>query len=786
VTAAEASSELRARCDALVADTSVGGAAFGAALAAVIDASILDVLDRAAWADVAVLALGSYARRELCPGSDLDVLLVHEPGAPIGELADALWYPLWDAGFVLGHATRTVKESRKLAAKDRDTLTALLDARVIGGNAAELGTQVVADVRKRAVANAPALVARLADDSVLRELRPGPIAEMLEPNLKDGAGGLRDLHALDWAGWCHGGPGRDGLVASQTLEPDDGAVLRTARDRLLEVRVALHRTTGRRSDVLALQDQDAVAAMLGRVDADDLMRRLAESTRAVAWIAADVWARSARRRSGRRPEPRPVAIEPGIVELDGRVAVEPDRPLDANVLLRVARCAADRNMTIDRATLRAGRDARPPQWNTEARADLVALLRSGRALIEVVAALDHEDLVTLLLPEWAGVRSRPQRNAYHRFTVDRHLVETVAEAVALLDEPAQPLARAAREVQRVDLLLLGALLHDIAKGRSGDHSDVGAAVAASIGVRIGLDAPGVDTLTWLVRDHLAMADTATRRDLADPVTISRFAARVGDVERLRLLALLTVADSRATGPAAWGPGKAALVEELYERTLAHWTGAPIVPDPSAGEDDAALAGPGVVVEWSELGDGRLRCAVGAPDRPGLLADVAGALSLEGFDIDAAEGHSLAGGRAAEVFDGTDPLARLDDGPSRARAAATIRGVLAGELPVTERLRARRTAYRGDAIDPAAVRIVVAPDESAAATVVEVYAPDAVGLLATVARVFFEANLDVTTVRAATTGELAVDVFYVRDDGSLAAPARVEALDRALRDALGRD
>ncbi len=395
--------------------------------------------------------------------------------------------------------------------------------------------------------------------------------------------------------------------------------------------------------------------------------------------------------------------------------------------------------------------------------------------------------MTRLLPEWAHVRSRPQRNAYHRFTIDRHLMETVAEAASLLDDPGGPNARPVAGLERPDVLLLGALLHDIGKGRKGDHSAAGAALAGAIGTRIGLDVGGVSMLSWLVQDHLAMADTATRRDLSDPVTIERFAARVGDIERLRLLALLTVADSLATGPAAWSTGKAQLIQELYDRTVAHWAGEPAAPP--AVVADETLAGPGVVVVWSDLGGGRLRCAVGAPDRRGLLADVAGALSLEGFDIQAAEGHSLPGGRAAEVYDGADPLLRLAESAGRDRAAATIRAVLAGEVSVAAGIRARRAAYRDDSVAGEPVRVVIVPDEAAGATLVEVYAPDAIGLLATLAQVFVDADLDVTTVRAATTGDRAVDVFYVRDDdggGPWRSPSRVAALERALRDALGRD
>ncbi len=784
-------SEVRARRDALVADRSLRGPAFGAGLAAVVDDALRAALDDGP-ADVAVLALGSYARNELCPGSDVDVLLLTPHGRDVSELADALWYPLWDAGLVLGHAARSAKESLKLAERDLDTLTSLLEGRAVAGDA-DAVDRLVADARVLAHKRRATVIPGLADAATLRRHHPGPVAEMLDPNLKDGAGGLRDLQSLVWAGWCLGEPGGlAALVDADLLAAGDAERLADARDRLLTVRVELHRVTGGRSDVLALQEQDAVASALGAGDADFLLRDLARCARDVAWITDEVFGRlrastaSPRRRGGTAPvEP----LGPGVVRRGGRVELADGTAADAALLVRLARIAAETRLPIGRGTLVALRDVEAPVWTPDARADLVALLRAGEGAIDAFAALDHEDLVARILPEWENVRSRPQRNAYHRFTVDRHLVETVAEAARLLDDPDAPGAHPAAELARPELLLLGALLHDIAKGRPGDHAVVGAAMAELVGARLGLDAAGVDALAWLVRRHLLMADTATRRDLADPITVARFAARVGDPQRLRLLTLLTAADSRATGPAAWGAGKAALVQELYDRTLAYWSGS------AAGGgvhtvDVAVLAGPGVVVDWTELGDDRLRCSVGADDRPGLLAGVAGALALEGFHIDAAEGHSLPGGRAAEVFEGTDSFGRLADPSRRERAAATITGVLDGRISVAEALRERRAAY-GHRRDPAAtanrVDVRVDPEEAVDASVVEVYAPDEIGLLATVAGVFASLNLDVTVAKVATTGELAVDVFYVRDRGAkLADAARIAELGTALRTALTAD
>ena len=785
---------IRARRDELVAASQVRGREFGLALSARVDDTIAAVLSKVGSERVAVLALGSYARRELCPGSDLDILLLHDRRPDIAAVADALLYPFWDAGFVLGHATRSAKESIKLAESDLDTLTGLLDARVIGGGSEPDAVRCIASARKLARRRRGSLIAELADAATVRRLRPGRVAEMLEPNLKEGAGGLRDLHALAWAGWATGSTGgHAALVEAGVVRSEDGAFLDAASATLLDVRVGLHRASGGRSDVLALQDQDAVAAALEYPDADALIRDLAATARRVAWIADDTFARL---RNGSRSRNRaaPVAepLGPGVVTFDGRVALSDGATVDASLVLRLARVAAERGEAIDRHALALMRDAPTPGWTPKSSADFIAVLRQGSRAIDVFEALDHEDLVTRILPEWENVRCRPQRNAYHRFTVDRHLLETVAEAAALLDDPSAPDAHPARTLAHPELLLLGALLHDIAKGRPGDHATLGAASARSIAARLGLPSDHAEILSWLVQDHLLMADTATRRDLSDPATIRRFSDRVGDPERLRLLMLLTVADSRATGPAAWGTGKSALVRELYDRTLAAWSQprSPEFRDRNTEIFEEALTGPGVVVQWRTLDDGRLRCVVGAPDRSGLLADVAGALALEGFDIASAEVRTLAGGRAGEVFVGVDRFDRLSNPAGRDRAAETIRGVLAGEISVIEGLRERRSVYARSAVEAIAnetVRVRVAQDESDDATVVEVFAPDEIGLLATMASVFADQALDVSVARVATTGEQAVDVFYVHERGEkVTDTVRVDALRMALFAALRRD
>jgi [protein-PII] uridylyltransferase len=701
----------------------------------------------------------------LSPGSDVDVVLLHDGRANVAEVADRLWYPLWDAGFVLGHATNTVKEQVSLAERDLHALTAWLDARLVAGDP-DLFDELVGRIRALAVRRRGRLVADLRSAADGRRQKFGLLAEMLEPNLKDGSGGLRDVQSLSWTGWTLGEPGGwAALVDQGYLRPDDPARLAAANERLLDVRVALHRVTGSRSDVLTLQEQDAVAVETGADDADALVRELAGAARTVAWLVTDVFARleATERGPGGRRSGRDRDLGEGVVVRDGRVAFTADARVDATLVLRAAAAAAEMDAPFDRASLERSERIESVEWNAEARDAFVALLRAGRRAVPVFEALDQAGALTRLLPEWDRVRSLPQRNAYHRFTVDRHLLEAVAECAALLadDGLEGEIARRAR----ADLLLLAALLHDLGKGMAGDHSVAGAEAAVELARRIGVDEPGVATLDWLVRHHLALAETATRRDLSEETTITRFGRLVGTVERLDLLYALTVGDSRATGPAAWGPTKAALVRELFVKTDSLFELGVVGPGLEAHRREtverhrALLARRELAIDWREREDGLLECAVAAPDRTGLLARVAGVLALFGFDIRDAAGY-IADGMALEVFDGADRFGRLAEPDDRDAVLTALRGALTGDLPLAEQLRARIRRYRIP--DPGDVAVVIDQEASPSATVVEVHAPDHVGLLAQVASTFADLDVDVRTAKVSTLGERVVDVFYVHD------------------------
>lgn len=760
---------MRKQRESCINNQSLQGASFGLALSQVVDAAIAEAYAGVARDDLVVLALGSYARQELCPASDVDVLLLHRSGS-ISKVADALWYPLWDAGFVLGHGTRTSSEAFHLAENDLETLTSLLDVRVVAGSATVGADALVHRVRRLARRRKDSLIAELAGASTRRRERPGRLAEVLEPDLKEGGGGLRDIHALGWAGWAMGPGGSNALVATGALHTEDLDALALANNALLDTRVGLHRSTGRPSDRLSLQDQDAVASLLGARDADSLVRNLSEHARRVSWITAEAWgaldSRTTPRRGLRRLQSRQNELAEGVVQRQGVVALSPKAVVDGSLVLRTAAIAASINARIERDSLERMRGTSAPVWGAEERDSLITWLLSGYAAIGVAEALDHVGIMTTIFPEWANVRSMPQRNAYHRFTVDRHLLETVAECADLLNSDLNSSgAEVIDGLTRPDILIFSALLHDIGKGQPGDHSEIGAAIARSFAARIGLDIKGTQLLEWLVLNHLLMADTATRRDLDDPATLEQFVAQVRDAETVILLHALTVADSRATGPAAWGPTKAALVLDLRERALLAIQAGSVTAvdvDPFTGYEDAISAGV-LAVEWREIEDGGLQCSVIAPDRPGLLGGVAAALALAGLDISSVNAATHGSGIALEVFTGVDRFGRLGSGVERAKATEQISAACSGE-DFSDRLTARATAYRSPTARRGATSVTVDATASATATVVEVYADDEVGRFARIAMILAGAGADVTAARATTIGDRIVDVFYVQIGG----------------------
>ncbi|MEV4478791.1 [protein-PII] uridylyltransferase [Micromonospora coxensis] len=694
---------------------------------------------------IALVAVGGLGRRQCAPYGDLDLVLLHAGVPGVDELAASLWYPVWDAGVRLDHSVRTLAEALSVAQDDVKVALALLDARYVAGDRAlaDMLVRTAADHwRRTAVRRLP----ELREITEARWRTHGELAFLLEGDLKEAAGGLRDvgiLRAIATAG------------VTDALRP----AVRAAHLRLLDARDALHQQVGRRVDRLVAQERDGVAALLGlrpppaeggpdgvlTSDGDALLRRVAGDARTVSHALDDAWRAADRLRAGRRrgadgrPVRRPVARD--VVEHDGEVVLARTaigaRP-DPSLSLRIAAAAATTRLPIARATcewLAAYCPPLPSPWPPEARAALTTLLGAGPGLVPAWETCDRYGLIDGWLPEWTRLRSLPQHNPVHRFTLDRHLVQTAYEA-----------SRHTREVDRPDLLLLGAFLHDIGKGLPGDHSTVGAPVAEAVAARIGLPEPEAALIGTLVRLHLLLPDVATRRDLSDPKTVAGVAATVGDTTTLDLLHALVRADAAATGPAAWSDWKGRLVAELVARVrTALDTG--VVPPPPA-PDPALVAGPLPVVHLS--GD---RVSVAAADRRGLLATVAGCLALHRLEVLAADATTVDGRALVECR--VQP--RYGLAPDPIALGADLRRAVNGDVSVTQRLRGRALAARGEGAAP---RVVWHREAATDAVLLELRAADAAGLLYRVTCALDEAGAHVRAARISTLGGDVVDVFYL--------------------------
>lgn len=742
---------------AALADTSLRGREYCNQLAAATDAWIAALAEQARAAQprapkLALVAIGGYGRGELAPFSDIDLLLVYSGKARLIEaVASAIWYPIWDAGLKLGHAVRTLDEQIDLAKTDLEAATALLTARYVAGDAA-LAEQVAEAGRANWTRRKKRWLEELHQRVTERQQNAGAVAYILEPDVKDGHGGVRDAQSLWW-----------GQVGGLALPAADDAALNACYDTLLRARVALHQATGRPGDVLRLEDQDAAAAAGGFGDADQLMAEVAAAGRTVAWITDETWARFTRVRGG-----TPVEVAPGVVLTDGEVELAPgiDPAVDPTYPLVVATAAARHKARIGRATLDRLAESVPQwpsRWPVGAIDKLVGLLLEGHAAIPVLESLDQRGLISRMLPEWEPNRSRPQRNAYHRFTVDRHLWEAAANAADLVRTAEEP-------VGRPDLLVLGALFHDIGKGYPGDHTEVGMRMVAELGPRLGLNEHDVEVLVKMIEHHLLLPDFAVRRDVSDPATIEHVAAACGTHEVVELLHALTIADSLATGPSAWGNWKEELVADLVARVKhvvaggdlaeATWT---LFPDAETLE----LMADGAET-FRGVGD---RLIATYRDTPGAFARIAGVMALHGLDVVTARAHSdePQPGRATM---GACEL-RIDvSGRTGSRGVewspveADLRRAMAGQLAIESRLAERANTYRRrrvlQAQQPGPPKVTFLDQASSDATVLEVRCPTRIGVLYRIARAISGIGLDVRHANVQTIGVEVVDTFYVRN------------------------
>ncbi|HEX8082361.1 MAG TPA: [protein-PII] uridylyltransferase [Jatrophihabitans sp.] len=776
---AEAVRSIRSDRARLLARTDLVGSELRAGLTAMFDSWLAGLLPPAPG--VALLAVGGLGRREPTPYGDLDLVLLHDGkalgAAETASVADSLWYPIWDAGMGLDHSVRTPQQALAVAAEDLKALLGMLDARHIAGDPALTGLvreQAISRWRRGAQEKAP----QLRELARGRWNSRGDASFLLEPDLKDCQGGLRD-----WVGLR-------ALASAQLL--DLTPAVQQAATVLLDVRGELHRLAGRPADVLRAQDRESVARALGLPGPDEVLRAVHEAARTLAYATDAAWRRVA---GAERPAPRSllsrlrpavatgrspgaaaarVPLAKDVVAQAGEVVLARDADpwADPVLTLRVARAAASADLPISAYALsRLVTEGAPlPEpWPAAAREEFVALLGAGARAVPALEALDQHGLLSRLLPEWEQVRFKAQHNPVHLFTVDRHLIETAVRAGALASEVARP-----------DLLLVGALLHDIGKGYPGDHSVTGAALAGRMASRMGFSAADAATVASLARHHLLLPDTATRRDLEDPSTVALVVSAIdGSAELLELLHHLTIADAAATGPAAWSDWKASLVSQLVHRVAGVLGGDRLPAARPPSEAVLRLARGGgieVVIEGADV-------LMAAPDATGLLSSASGLLALHSLDVQAADVRTV-GTMAVNRFTVSPRFGEL---PDPALLNADLRRILAGTLALDERLRAKERSYRlsgdsGQLAQPP--RLLWFDDEATDATVLEVRTRDGIGLLHRLTAALESAGADIRSARISSLGAHVVDAFYLTDaDGKPLSEAHRERVELGLVRAL---
>lgn len=701
--------------------------------------------DPRAGEGIALVAVGGYGRSELSPFSDLDVVLLHDPTVPeqrVQEIAESIWYPLWDAKIDLDHSVRDTEQMRETAQKDHRAAMGMLDARTVagdGGLVLALRSHVLADWRREARRR----VAEVRDAREERIERFGWLAHTAVPDLKESGGGLRDGVVLR------------ALVATWLVDVPQ-AEAEHLRSELLDVRDALHTVVGRRVDRLSPELIVDVADRMGR-DPEELDLHVRNVGRRMAHLSALTWRRiedvidpALARRVGThtaRIEP----LGPGVGRLDDEVVLrgDADPAHDPVVALRAAATAAHEGLPLGSSTAaRLARDLGdlPEPWPEEARRLLVDLLTAGPGLVAVWDELDYAGVIDRWLPEWAAIRLRGSSSPVHRFTVDRHSIETCVAATALR-----------RDVGRPDLLAVAALLHDIGKGRPGDHSEVGEPMALEIARRWGFSEKECRTISRLVRWHLLLPTIATRRDIEDPSTAANVAEIVKKASFLDLLAALTEADARSTAPSAWSSWRRGLVQGLVAKTHHALDGAAEDPDPDTyvgWPEGVELPRAGVLkaddirVSVEDHHGGSLLTVVTA-DRPGIAAQVAGGLALQGLAIRSVRLVAV-GDAAASLWEVTRP--DLDAAALRER----LRPVLAGEVDLPARLRLKP-------VEGATSRVSIVPQSQQTATLLEVRAQDRRGLVWTVSHAIAELGFSIRSAHLSTYGDEVRDVFYVVDE-----------------------
>ena len=722
--------------------------------------------------EIALAAVGGYGRGELSPGSDLDILILHNgkiSQEKLQAIVNDVLYPLWDKHSV-DHSVRTRSETRESAASDLRVATGLLDIRFIAGNA-DLVSAVQGDSleywRKNTKQNLQELERSLSE----RHARAGELAYLLEPDLKEARGGLRDIQAL-----------RAIALSGAVHVPLEK--ISWAESTLNSVREALHTASGRGKNRLLFQEQDKVAKILDYKDADAMMGDVARAARSVDYLLDYTWhALEHKGKDGlgriiRRP--RVVTVAKNVSAANREIVIDPFTSFDEDpvVGLRAAATAAQLGLPLSLETctemslaLNNGQGVLPNPWPREARELLISLIGAGETMVGIFETLDQEEIIFHWIPEWRAVRSLPQRNALHRHTVDRHMVQTAVHAGDLT-----------RKVHRPDLLLFAALFHDIGKGTEEDHCERGVRLIEPIARRIGFDDKDVETLKLLVRHHLLLSSTATRRDLDDPATIQSVVSLIPDANSLELLHALSIADGEATGSAGWSDWKATLVAELVSRVRKVMAGFEVAQQPMLSEEQIALAAQGELRISLEEHSSGYAVEVISPDKPGLLSIVAGVFSISRLDVKSARTKTL--GSSAVMYWIVTPEPHAPEITAEALHQLISEG-LKDSTDVEEKLIARAKAYASiPAIPVPDPEVEIFTDAATDATVIEVRSHDRPGLLFRIGAAITQSKIDIRAAIVTTLGAEAIDTLYVTElTGGPLTPERASEVASHLKQAL---
>ncbi len=783
-----------------------------------------------------VVATGGYGRGELAPGSDVDLLFIR-PNKPTQwdeRVIEFILYMLWDLGLKVGHATRSLPECVRLAKQDITIRTALLEARYIWG---DLG--MYESLRKMfwsEIATGSGLdfvEAKLAERDD-RHRHQGESRYLVEPNIKEGKGGLRDLQTLYWIGkYLYHVYDAAELVQHGVFTQEEYETFQKAEAFLWDVRVRLHYLMGRAEERLSFDAQPGVAAAMGYTS-DNPREAVENFMRAYFLVAKDVGgltrifckALEVQNRKQRRAIAR---IMPGFLKLrgsgddffvdTGRLNARPDAfKKDPVNFLRLFHMADSKHISIHPDALRTitrSLDLIDDKLKADPEANrlFLEILCSKDNPMKSLTRMNESGVLGRFVPEFGRIVGLMQFNMYHHYTVDEHLIRAVGNISSidrgeLKDE--HPLSHdIIKRISSREVLYCATLLHDIAKGLPGDHSDVGAAIARNLCPRWGLSEEDTASVAWLVSNHLIMSDTAQRRDIADPKTVRDFVTVVQSPDMLRLLLVLTVADIRAVGPGVWNGWKGQLLRELYFEAESLISGGDTVRSHSARVEDAKAALADRLKDIPDAERDRLiarhydiywltldaetherharmmleadskndlmaldaasnsfravtEITVYTPDHPGLFAQVTGAIAAAGGSIVDAKVFTTSDGFALDIFSVQDAEGGpFGDAARVNRLKQTILRILRGESWPRNLIAKRPAKTRADAFNVPS-RVHFDNEASNTATVLEVRGPDRVGFLYDVAKALFESGLSISSAMIATYGERVVDVFYVRD------------------------